>query len=115
MLPVGGKACELRRYIVAIAFPPLSLLHTKLFVVKRYCLRVGLGAIPPLIFLDLSNETRRGPAVKPGGRHVNALLALGSTEPAASTDRSGRYESLSRMQPAVVTAFPPKTIRPGSV
>jgi hypothetical protein len=34
VLSVGGKACELRRDILAMA-PPLLLLHTKDFVVKR--------------------------------------------------------------------------------
>jgi hypothetical protein len=42
-------------------------------------------------------------------------FAFRSTAPAASTDRSGGYESLSKMQPVVVTAFLPKTTRPGSV
>jgi hypothetical protein len=60
VLSVGGKAGELRRDIPAMA-PPLLLLHTKDFVVKRYYRRVVVSAIPELQFLDLANATRGAP------------------------------------------------------
>ena len=91
----------------------------------RPCLLAGVGPLRKLPRHRSNRLHLQTSAVSPSGSCYWATatemgmfspgFAFRSTAPAASTDRSGGYESLSKMQPVVVTAFLPKTTRPGSV